>query len=181
MRVLIVSDSHGRADLLDLFLEVVNRTHDPLRGFLHPAGSIAGGLPVRGPGQLRLGRGGRRTGVGGGGHPLLGGSRQRHQVKRDLSAIFCPGRGGGGPNPPVSAISHVPVCEQKGSVLLVNPGSIGHPRGSFPPSYALLEAEAPRRVRVSFFSPDGRPRPSGAAVFPFDWRSHPLTKCDYMV
>ncbi|MBO2533850.1 hypothetical protein SAMN04488025_10837 [Planifilum fulgidum] len=157
MRVLIVSDSHGRADLLDRIVEDVQPDHmihcgdfcTPLDRLPEVSRSVVRGncdWEEAADEQVWEGAGIRFWVVHG----------HRHQVKRDLSAIFaraeeveaqvaCFGH------------SHVPVCEQKGSVLLVNPGSIAHPRGSFPPSYALLEAEAPRRVRVSFFSPDGRP------------------------
>lgn len=35
--------------------------------------------------------------------------------------------------------THVPLLNQTPSLLLLNPGSIGYPRGMSPPTYALLE------------------------------------------
>ncbi|OYD08296.1 metallophosphoesterase family protein [Paludifilum halophilum] len=51
--------------------------------------------------------------------------------------------------------SHVPVCEQSGNILLINPGSITMPREFPQPTYAVLERSGNKDVDVTFYNPQG--------------------------
>lgn len=51
--------------------------------------------------------------------------------------------------------SHFPVCEQSGSVLLLNPGSLVQPRGFLTPTYAVIEMRDHKKVEVIFYTPEG--------------------------
>jgi putative phosphoesterase len=157
VRVLIISDSHGRADLLARIVEDVQPDHMIHCGdFCTPLDQVpdVSRSVVRGncdweevaDEQVWEKEGIRFFVVHG----------HRHQVKRDLSAVRARAEEMGA-QVACFGHSHVPVCEQKGNLLLINPGSIAHPRGVSHPSYAVLETETPRRVRVSFFIPGGQP------------------------
>lgn len=52
--------------------------------------------------------------------------------------------------------SHYPVCEQSGPVLLLNPGSLVQPRGFYTPTYAILQIKPANQVEVSFYTPQGK-------------------------
>lgn len=83
----------------------------------------------------------------------------RHQVKTSLlslsllaqergAEIVCFGH------------SHFPLCEQEGKTLFINPGSIISPRGYTVPTYAIVDLAEDRRVQVSYFQPDGNTVPN---------------------
>ncbi len=52
--------------------------------------------------------------------------------------------------------SHYPVCEQPGPVLLINPGSLVQPRGFYTPTYAMLQLKGSKQVEVTFHTPQGK-------------------------
>jgi putative phosphoesterase len=52
--------------------------------------------------------------------------------------------------------SHYPVCEQEGKRLYINPGSIARARGYPVPTYAIVELQVKRQVKVKYFQVDGR-------------------------
>ena len=52
--------------------------------------------------------------------------------------------------------SHFPVCEKEDGVLLINPGSITQPRGFTVPTYAVLETKD-GKIKVVFYQIDGTP------------------------
>jgi uncharacterized protein len=52
--------------------------------------------------------------------------------------------------------SHFPVCEKEDGVLLINPGSITQPRGFTVPTYAVLETKD-GKIKVVFYQTDGTP------------------------
>lgn len=47
--------------------------------------------------------------------------------------------------------THVPSVEEKGGVLVLNPGSLARPRGPWGPSFAVVEARASAAWDVKFF------------------------------
>jgi putative phosphoesterase len=88
----------------------------------------------------------------------------RHQVKSNLlplsliaqdrgSDIVCFGH------------SHFPFCEQDGKKLFLNPGSIVDPRGYTVPTYAIVNLGEKRTVNVSYFQPNGSEVPSLGGSF----------------
>jgi putative phosphoesterase len=52
--------------------------------------------------------------------------------------------------------SHFPFCEKAENVLLINPGSIIYPRGFLYPTYAVLEAKG-NQLKVTYYKTDGTP------------------------
>lgn len=157
MRVLIVSDSHGQADLLARIVEEVQPDHmihcgdfcTPLDQLPEISRSVVRGncdWEEAADEQVWEGAGLRFFITHG----------HRHRVKRDLSLIRARAEASGA-RIACFGHSHVPVCEQRENILLINPGSIAYPRGVTHPSYAVLEAEEPGRVRVSYHLPGGDP------------------------
>jgi len=157
MKILIVSDSHGRADLLARIVEDVQPDHMIHCGdFCTPLDQLPGvsRSVVRGncdweevaEEQVWEGAGLRFYVVHG----------HRHHVKRDLSLIHVRAEETGA-QIACFGHSHVPLLKQRENILFINPGSIAHPREVAHPSYAILVSEAPRRVRVSYHLPDGSP------------------------
>lgn len=61
--------------------------------------------------------------------------------------------------------SHFPFCEQAGGVLLINPGSISYPRGFAYPTYACLELLG-KKVRVTYYKTDGQKIGERGGTFP---------------
>jgi putative phosphoesterase len=51
--------------------------------------------------------------------------------------------------------SHFPLCEQEEKKLFLNPGSIQSPRGYTVPTYAVVHLEKDRQVEVTYFQPNG--------------------------
>jgi len=157
VRVLIVSDSHGRADLLAQIVEEVQPDHmihcgdfcTPLDRLPDVSRSVVrGNCDWEEVADERIWeKEGLRFFVAHG---------HRHQVKTDLSQIRHRAEEMGA-HIACFGHSHVPVCEQAGTILLINPGSIAYPRGVAHPSYAVLESEASRQVQVTYFLPGGRP------------------------
>ena len=165
VKVLIVSDSHGRADLLARIVEDVRPDHmihcgdfcTSLDRLPEISRSVARGncdWEEVADEQVWEGEGVRFFVVHG----------HRHQVKRDLSLIRVRAEEKGA-QIACFGHSHVPVLKKRGNILLINPGSIAHPREVAHPSYAVLESEAPRQVRVSYYLPDGRPLPRWGGRF----------------
>lgn len=63
--------------------------------------------------------------------------------------------------------SHVPFCEQSKGILLINPGSISQPR-SFPvPTYACLTL-TDSQVKVVYYQLDGQPVKSLGGTYSFE-------------
>lgn len=63
--------------------------------------------------------------------------------------------------------SHVPYCDQTDGVLLINPGSITTPRGFTVPTYACLELKE-NKVRVTFYQINGQKVPQFGGIYSFD-------------
>lgn len=168
MRVLIVSDSHGQGNLLVRIVEDVQPDHMIHCGdFCTPVDQlpdvsrtvVCGNCDWEEVADEQVWeKNGLRFFVAHG---------HRHHVKRDLSYIRNQAEKAGA-QIACFGHSHVPVCEQKGNILLVNPGSIAYPRGVAHPSYVVLESEAPRRVWVSYFLPGGKPLHQWGGRFSFD-------------
>jgi putative phosphoesterase len=51
--------------------------------------------------------------------------------------------------------SHFPLCEQEGQTLFINPGSIISPRGYTVPTYTIAYLAEDRHVQVSYFQTNG--------------------------
>jgi len=155
MKVLIVSDSHGNADLLREIVRRANADHVIHCGDFCtdqaelPAGSLT---VVRGncdwekvPQEAIWEREGIKFFITHG-HcyqvkfsPLP----MRYRTEEMGAHIGCFGH------------SHFPFCEKAGGVLLINPGSISYPRGFKCPTYAVLEKEGSEIV-VTYYSTEGR-------------------------
>lgn len=52
--------------------------------------------------------------------------------------------------------SHYPFCEQDGKRLYINPGSIARPRGFTVPTYVMMDLLPNRQVVVNYFQTDGK-------------------------
>ena len=50
---------------------------------------------------------------------------------------------------------HVPVCESAGGLLLINPGSVGWPRGDAGATFAVIDCIPEKPLEVKFWSIDG--------------------------
>jgi len=50
--------------------------------------------------------------------------------------------------------THIPYCERDGNVLLVNPGSVGRPRSRIGATFAVIECEPEKPLRVEFWGID---------------------------
>ncbi|TCS96556.1 metallophosphoesterase family protein [Hazenella coriacea] len=61
--------------------------------------------------------------------------------------------------------SHLPFCEQVGNVLLINPGSISNPRGFAFPTYAILQIHD-GNAEVSYYQIDGKVTKERGGSFP---------------
>jgi putative phosphoesterase len=61
--------------------------------------------------------------------------------------------------------SHFPLCEQEGQTLFINPGSIISPRGYTVPTYAIVDLAEDRRMQVSYFQPNGNTVPDLGGSF----------------
>ncbi|MBA4496276.1 metallophosphoesterase family protein [Paenactinomyces guangxiensis] len=155
MKVLIVSDSHGKGKLLQQIVKRVSVDHVIHCGDFCtdrkelPKVSLT---VVRGncdwervPEEQIWERGGLRFFVTHG---------HKHRVKttplpiryraEELGAkVACFGH------------SHFPFCEQVGNVLLINPGSISYPRGFNYPTYACLEL-VEGKISVTYYKTDGQ-------------------------
>lgn len=56
--------------------------------------------------------------------------------------------------------SHFPLCEQEGKTLFINPGSIISPRGYTVPTYAIVSLDEGRPIQVHYFQPNGNKVPN---------------------
>ena len=52
----------------------------------------------------------------------------------------------------ISGHIHIPVCERRGGILYLNPGSLSLPKGGSEPSYALLDLERNQPPKAELFT-----------------------------
>ncbi|MFC7440792.1 metallophosphoesterase family protein [Laceyella putida] len=154
MRVLILSDSHGNAKLLN---EIVRRVKADQVIHCGDFCTDQADLPkvpmtvVRGncdwervPQEQVWERGGLRIFVTHG-HKYQVKSTplpMRYRTEEVGARIGCFGH------------SHFPFCEEVGGVLLINPGSISYPRGFPHATYAILE-KTREKLKVTYYKTDG--------------------------
>jgi putative phosphoesterase len=62
--------------------------------------------------------------------------------------------------------SHHPFCEKIGDILLINPGSISYPRGFAYPTFACLEI-VNKQVKVTYHQIDGKEIHERGGIFSF--------------
>lgn len=159
MRIALISDTHGdlsgipaiQAELgtVDALLHAGDHFADapriarllnlPPEACHAVLGNCDAGSP--GPEQLQLELGGVR---------ILLVHGHRHGVKNGLLRITYAGAEAGA-RVVVFGHSHVPVIQEAGNLLLVNPGSLTQPRWDGPPSAALLTINEDQQVRVEHF------------------------------
>ncbi|WP_028778934.1 metallophosphoesterase family protein [Shimazuella kribbensis] len=61
--------------------------------------------------------------------------------------------------------SHFPLCEQEGRKVFLNPGSIQSPRGYTVPTYAIVHLNKDRHIKVNYFEPNGNGVPNLGGSF----------------
>ncbi|MBA4602648.1 metallophosphoesterase [Thermoactinomyces mirandus] len=159
MKVLVISDSHGRTKLLNEIVERVRPDHVIHCGDFCtsrqnlPSGSLT---VVRGncdwetvPEEQIFETGSLRFFVTHG---------HRHQVKYSLLPIRYRAQETGA-DIACFGHTHLPICEKDEGILLINPGSISYPRGFKYRTYAVLEKKENQPLKVSFYKVDGSPVP----------------------
>lgn len=154
MKVLIISDSHGKSDLLNRIVKKVNADHVIHCGDFCtdqselPSGSLT---VVRGncdweevPLETIWERDGIRFFITHGHRYQVKSTPlpMRYRTEEVGAHIGCFGH------------SHYPFCEKVGRVLLINPGSISMPRGFPVPTFAVLYKEG-KKVTVNYYDIKG--------------------------
>lgn len=157
MKILIVSDSHGMKGRLQAIVKHVRADH-----ILH-CGDFCTELMELPKGPLTYVQGNcdfveapleSLYDVEGWRFFLTHG--HRHQVKSSLLPIRYRAEEKGA-RVACFGHSHVPVCEEDGSVILINPGSISSPRGGFPyPSYVVATLTT-EQINIQYYRVDGQP------------------------
>ncbi|MDR0447956.1 MAG: metallophosphoesterase family protein, partial [Treponema sp.] len=74
----------------------------------------------------------------------------RYGVERDLNVIADAARNAGA-EAALYGHTHVPNCTMQDGIFLLNPGSIGRPRSSAGPSFAVLECSSGEPLSARFF------------------------------
>ncbi len=156
MKVLIVSDSHGKATLLKQIVKREAASHVIHCGDFCTERQILPSVPitvVRGNCDFAEAPDEQEVTLRGYRFYVTHGHKQ--QVKTNLlplsyraqelhANIACFGH------------SHYPFCEQEGKQLYINPGSIARPRGFTVPTYAVIELLPEKQIKVTYFQTDGR-------------------------
>lgn len=154
MKILIVSDSHGKKELLHQIVEQVQADHVIHCGDFCTSVKELPDVPitvVRGNCDFEqvpkeqifivedvriLVTHGHTLQVKRTPLPL------RYRAEEAGAAIACFGH------------SHYPFCERVGNILLINPGSISLPRGVTFPSYAILKIKG-QNAKVTYYKTNG--------------------------
>jgi uncharacterized protein len=165
MKILVVSDSHGKGNLLNHIVEQVKPDH-----MIH-CGDFCTDLDelpkismtlVRGncdwedvPEEQVWEKDGIRFFVTHGHNYRVNSSplALRYRGEEAGADIVCFGH------------THYPFCEQDGPVILINPGSIAQPRGFAFPTYAVVQMEGKDKIRVRYYQVDGTAVPERGGLF----------------
>ncbi|MCH5584634.1 metallophosphoesterase [Shimazuella sp. AN120528] len=165
MKVLVTSDSHGKATLLAHIVDRVQADYVIHCGDFCTEKKQLPSVPmtvVRG--NCDFEEVANEEAVTLAGYHFFVTHGHRHQVKSSLlplsllaqerrADIICFGH------------SHFPLCEQEGNTLFINPGSITSPRGYTVPTYAIVNLDDDRHVQVSYFQPNGNKVPNLGGSF----------------
>ncbi len=166
MKILVISDSHGKAERLKMIVDQVAADHVIHCGdfctkkSLLPKGSqtvVQGNCDIE---RLSLEEIWEAKGF-----RFFITHGHRYDVKTSVLPIRYRGQEVGA-QIVCFGHSHVPYCEQSDGILLINPGSIAQPRGFTVPTYACLELMK-KKIKVTYYGIDGQPIQQLGGIYTF--------------
>lgn len=166
MKILVISDSHGKAERLQQVVDNVAADHVIHCGdFCTSRGQLPQGSLTVVQGNCDYEQAPKEEIWEAKGFRFFITHGHRYDVKSSPLSIRYRGEEVGA-NIVCFGHSHVPYCELSNGILLINPGSIALPRLFTVPTYACLTLDQ-KQVQVVYYQLDGQPVESFGGTYSF--------------